>query len=241
MKPMMLRRVLRRVLPQPLSLRIRREWLGRRVGSGKGYFEDDVRLLKTYVKPTDVCWDIGANTGTYTLHLSRLASRVFAFEPVPHNLEILHDVKRRAHLENVVISRLALSDGVGRARMTVPVEGFYGGFYLARLDAGGELDIETSTIDALIASGIPEPDFIKCDVEGAESRVLAGARQLIARRHPIWLLETFADDVVERLRALGYAAYVRDEHNELVEVDTRAHERNYWFFPAPQATREGQA
>jgi len=26
--------------------------------------------------------------------------------------------------------------------MTVPVHGFYGGFYLARLDAEGELDVE---------------------------------------------------------------------------------------------------
>jgi FkbM family methyltransferase len=185
---MILRRAMRHLLPQAVSLRLRREWLGRRVGAGKGHFEDDVRLLKTYVNPADVCWDIGANTGTYTLHLSRLASKVFAFEPVPHNLDILQDVKRRAQLENVVISRLALSDRVGRGTMTIPVDGFYGGFYLARLDAAGELEIETSTIDALIASGVPEPDFIKCDVEGAESRVLDGARALIARRRHIWLL-----------------------------------------------------
>jgi hypothetical protein len=26
---------------------------------------------------------------------------------------------------------------------------------------------------------------------------------------------------------------VRDDDNRLVEVKTRVHERNYWFFPAP--------
>jgi FkbM family methyltransferase len=223
--------MMRRLLPQAASLRLRREWLGRRVAAGKGYFENDVALLRTYVNQTDVCWDIGANVGTYTLHLSRLASRVFAFEPVPHNVDTLRDVKRRARLENVVISQLALSDHVGRARMAIPVDGFYGGFYLAQLDAAGELDVEVSTIDALIASGVPEPDFIKCDVEGAESRVIDGARELLGRRRPIWLLETFQDDVVERLRSLGYAAHVRDDGNRLVEVTTRVHERNYWFFP----------
>jgi FkbM family methyltransferase len=152
-----------------VPLWLRRQWLGRRVGAGKGHFEDDVPLLRDHVHRTDICWDIGANNGTYARHLSRLAAKVFAFEPVPHTLGIPQDVTRRAGLTNVVISQLALSDRVGRAKMTVPVESFYGGSYLARLEEDGELDVEMSTIDALIPSGVPEPDFIKCDVEGAET------------------------------------------------------------------------
>jgi FkbM family methyltransferase len=222
---------MRRTLPKSLSLRLRREWLSRRIAAGKAHFEDDVPLLSLYVKPTDVSWDIGANSGTYTLHLSRLTSQVFAFEPIPHNVDILRDVVRRADLRNVTISRIALSDRVGHARMTVPVNGFYGGFYLAQLADHGELDVELSTVDTLIAAGVPEPDFIKCDVEGAELRVLAGARTLIARRHPVWLLETFENDAVDLLRSWGYSAFVRDEQNRLVEVKARVHERNYWFFP----------
>jgi FkbM family methyltransferase len=234
MNQMILRRLMRRALPKAISLRLRREWLGRRIAAGKGHFEDDIPLLKTYLKPTGTSWDIGANAGMYTLHLSRLTSRVFAFEPVPHNIDILRDVVRRAKLANVSISRLALSDRVGRASMTIPVNGFYGGFYLAQLADHGELDVELSTVDTLIAAGVPEPDFIKCDVEGAELRVLAGARGLIARRHPVWLLETFENEPVDLLRASGYSAFVRDEHNRLVEVNARVHERNYWFFPVGQ-------
>jgi FkbM family methyltransferase len=229
---MIARRLLRRLLPKPVALRLRREWLSRQVASGEGrHFEDDIPLLKTFVKPTDICWDIGANAGTYTLHLSRLAAQVFAFEPVPHSLDVLRDVTRRARLTNVVSRSLALSDKVGRAKMAVPVEGFYGGFYIASFDAAGALDVETSTIDALIAQGVPEPDFIKCDVEGAEDLVLDGARALIERRHPIWLLETFRDDIVTRMRWLGYRAHSRDSSNRLVEVTSRVPERNYWFLP----------
>jgi FkbM family methyltransferase len=232
MGEMIVRRVMRNLLPRRVSLRLRREWLGRRLAAGKGHFEDDVPLLRRYVKPTDVCWDIGANIGMYTLHLSRLAAQVFAFEPVPHSADTLRDVKKRARLDNVVINQIALSDHVGRARMAVPIDGFYGGFYLARFDAGGEYDVQVSTIDALIASGMPEPDFIKCDVEGAELLVLAGATQLLARRRPIWLLETFDDMVLDRVQSFGYSAHVRDADNRLVEARTRVHERNYWFFPA---------
>jgi len=227
--------MMRRLLPRAVSLRIRREWLSRQISSGKGHFEDDIPLLAQFVKPSDVCWDIGANTGTYTLHLSRLASTVLAFEPVPHNFDILQDVVKRAGLANVVARRIALSDTVGRAAMRVPTEGFYGGFYLARFDEIGDVDVETTTIDALIAEGAPEPDFIKSDVEGAERLVLAGARSLIARRPPIWLLETFEDGIVELVRSFGYSAYSRDQDNRLVEVTTRVRERNYWFLP----TREG--
>jgi FkbM family methyltransferase len=225
------RRAMRRLLPQPLALRLRREWLSRRIAAGKGHVENDIPLLRHYVKPTDICWDVGANSGIYALHLSRLAAKVFAFEPVPHNFQILQEVTARAHLDNVVTRQLALSDTVGRSRMAVPVEGFYGGFYLAGFDDDGPLEVATSTIDALIADGVPEPDFIKCDVEGAEGLVIAGARQLLARRRPSWLLETFRDDIVPLMRSLGYSAHTRDADNRLVEVSARVHERNYWFFP----------
>lgn len=229
---MIARRLLRRLLPQRLALRARREWLARQIAAGKGpHFEDDIPLLKTFVKPTDVCWDIGANAGTYTLHLSRLAAQVFAFEPVPHSFEILRDVTKLAQLTNVAPRSVALSDKVGRARMTIPVDGFYGGFYLAGFDAAGPLDVATSTVDALIAEGVPEPDFVKCDVEGAEDLVLDGAQAFLARRRPIWLLETFRDDIVSRMQSLGYIAHARDSRNRLVEVTSRVHERNYWFLP----------
>ena len=228
---MFLRRWMRRLLPERVSLWLRRQWLGRRVGAGKGHFEDDVPLLKDHVQQTDVCWDIGANTGTYTLHLSRLAAKVFAFEPVPHNLGILQDVKRRAGLTNVVINQLA-SRSRRQRQMTVPLTSTAG----TCREEDGELEVEMSTIDALIASGVPEPDFIKVDVEGAETRVIAGARELIARRHPIWLLETFEDEVVDLLRSLGYAAFVRNSDQQLIEIKKRVHERNYWFFPARSLT-----
>src|SRR6476469_4823234 len=219
MNRMVLRRLLRRALPKTVSLRLRREWLGRRIASGKGaHFEDDIVLLDEYLKPTDIAWDIGANSGTYALHLSRLASQVFAFEPVPHNADILADVKKRAKLRNLTISRLAISDRVGRARMTIPTTGFYGGFYLAQLADYGDLDVELSTVDALIAAGVPEPDLLKCDVEGAELQVLRGAKELIKRRHPVWLLETFENEPVDLLRRWGYSAFVRDERNQLVEI-----------------------
>ncbi len=233
---MILRRALRWVLPAPLALALRQEWLARRVVAEAGRLEGEIQVLPKFVRPTDVCWDIGANAGTYTLALSRLASRVLAFEPIPHNFEILETVKKRARLSNVSIQRLAIGDVEGSGRMTIPIDGFYGGYYLAALDDQGHLSVSLASIDGLIAKGLPQPDFIKCDVEGAETRVINGARSLIARHHPIWLLETFEDDVLALMHSLGYVAHVHVGNGQLERVQVRKPtHRNYLFLPAADA------
>jgi FkbM family methyltransferase len=206
------------------------------VVKGKGFKERDVELLPQLLKPTDICWDIGANAGTYTAPMARLVARVVAFEPVAHNFDILQSVLRLGRLTNVSARQIAISDSDGMARMTIPVDGFYGGYYMAALDDGGTLEVATATIDSLIAGGAPEPDFIKCDVEGAEARVVAGARALIARRHPIWLLETFDESVLPMMESLGYATYVHTEAGGLLKVAARTEARNYLFLPADRET-----
>jgi FkbM family methyltransferase len=229
---MIARRALRRVIPTPIALAVRREWVARRVAWDLEQLETDIALLPQYVRSTDVCWDIGASSGTYTVALSRLAARVLAFEPIPHSFDILERVTERAGLKNVSTARLAIADTNGPARMSVPSEGFYGGYYMAALDDRGTVPVTTASIDQLIALGWPEPDFIKCDVEGAEGRVLDGARSLIARRHPLWLLETFDDEMFPRARSLGYATYVNIGNGEMEPVQSRrVTERNYWLLP----------
>jgi FkbM family methyltransferase len=227
---MSVRRLMRRLLPPPVALAVRKEWLARRVASERGYREGDIELLPRFVGPTDVCWDIGASSGTYTVALSRLASKVVAFEPVPHSFEILEKVRTRARLTNVSTERLAISEGSGTARMDVPVDGFYGGFYLAALADHGSFEVPTASIDDLVARGYAEPDFIKCDVEGAERRVIDGARALIERRHPIWLLETFEDDIIPLAHSLGYRTYVNIGGGKVERVGARTRDRNYWLL-----------
>jgi FkbM family methyltransferase len=232
MKPWPGRRLLRVLLPKSLALRLRQEWLARHVARGTGYREGEIHLLPALVKRTDVCWDIGANIGTYTVALSQVAARILAFEPVPHNLATLRQVKRLAHLDNVEIRALAISNAAGRARLSVPTEGFYGGYYLASFDDRGELEVETASIDGLIAQGLPQPDFIKCDVEGAERLVIEGARQLLERRRPIWLLETFDPGVLPLMESFGYTAHVRTATGELAQVQQhQTQSRNYLFLP----------
>ena len=74
--------------------------------------------------------------------------------------------------------------------------------------------MRTISLDQEIDSGaLPEADSIKIDAEGAELRILQGARKLLARRHPTlsvethqWLpgFPTVREDCVRFLFELGY-------------------------------------
>jgi hypothetical protein len=78
-----------------------------------------------------------------------------------------------------------------------------------RLDEGGELVVEAVALDELIGSGsLPDPQYMKIDVEGAELRVLEGARQLLERSHPTIFMDTHGMEVHGQccrfLVSLGY-------------------------------------
>lgn len=231
MKPFWGRRILRALLPKRLALRARQEWLARQIAKGEGHLEGEIHLLPQLVGPEDICWDIGANAGMYTVALSKLASKVLAFEPEPHNCATLRQVIRLALLANVEVHQTALGDSKGRARFSVPVaQGFYGGFYMAAFHEQGELEVATDTIDSLIAQGFAEPDFIKCDVEGAELLVIQGATELLKRRRSIWLLEILDVGpsilILRAMESFGYAAHVRTPENTLLRVNEPSSERS---------------
>jgi hypothetical protein len=48
------------------------------------------------------------------------------------------------------------------------------------------------------------PTFIKCDVEGGELAVVEGARVMMARCKPAWLIETTSSAVFDLMEDFGY-------------------------------------
>jgi FkbM family methyltransferase len=153
------------------------------------------------VQRGDVVVEAGANQGYYTAlfsHLVGRSGRVHAFEPVPATFRVLAaNVARRRRFDNVVLNRCALSDADGEVIMHVPASD-PAQASLARHRAGSwdaEQEIythvcATATIDSYLrARGAPIPDFVKCDAEGAEMRILQGAAETLRRRPPLLHLE----------------------------------------------------
>lgn len=163
-------------------------WLGT-------YEHEQTDLIRRHVKPGMVAYDIGANAGYYTLLLSRLvgpSGRVYAFEPLPENLvNLTHHVSING-LANCKIVAAAVSDRTGMAGFRIAGSNSMGS--LAEGDAQ-QLRVPTISLDDLAANlGVPPPDFVKMDVEGAEGLVLSGASRLLAGRDCFWFVALHGEE-----------------------------------------------
>lgn len=210
-----------------------------------GTAECDIDALPQFISRGDIVFDIGANDGAYTIAMSKLvgpSGHVYAFEPIPHNLDILHTVIDRLGLCNVTVLPIALGDVACRLPMTVPTVGFGGGYSLARFANAGEAvhhEVECETIDSLIArKAVQVPSFLKCDVEGAESKVATGAANLIANHHPNWLMEAYQPWTFDVMHGFGYHSFVYEVHRTLEPVEQRlTNACNYYFLRDPLIPR----
>jgi FkbM family methyltransferase len=131
-----------------------------------------------------VLWDIGANVGLYSIYFAkRSGNRVFAFEPSVFNLELL---ARNIHRNeaNVCIVPLALFSVTKFDYLnltTTAHAGALSGFGVDYGGAGEKLDVafryqtQGISMDDMAKLGVPSPDHIKIDIDGAEHEVLAGA------------------------------------------------------------------
>jgi FkbM family methyltransferase len=139
-----------------------------------------------------VFWDIGANVGLYTCYAAKHRDcLVVAFEPSVFNLELL---ARNIHLntltERVTIFPLPLSSNTGAASMNLTTTDWggalstfgqeygYDGKALKKVFEFRTLGIRIDDVVSLLK--IPEPDFIKIDVDGIEHLVLAGGAQTLS-------------------------------------------------------------
>ena len=159
-------------------------WLG-------SYEAAKQKKITEFVRPGMVCWDVGANVGFYTLLFAELvgeAGRVFAFEPVPRNVELLRRHVEMNRYQNVRIFPCALGDFDGEARFDPGP-----GTTMGHMAAEGPLKVSCSKADTLLAAGeVEAPDLIKIDVEGAEGDVLLGACRALEHR-PIVFLATHGE------------------------------------------------
>lgn len=164
---------------------------------GSDHEIDEQITMRRFVRAGDVAYDIGANVGLHTALLSRLVGPrglVVAFEP---NLMILPSLTKTVQsMPNAVLLPLAVSDRGGESTLYV-AEGMSEVASLANWTDGAfgnvsETVCQERRIDDLVKSrAIPLPQFVKCDVEGAELRAFRGAAETLDRAEaPIVLFES---------------------------------------------------
>jgi FkbM family methyltransferase len=154
--------------------------------------ERELRLVACFADPLRPAFDIGTHFGVWSAAMVPHFSAVHAFEAMPRLAAIL----RRGHRGGrVIVHEVAVSNRAGRTTLRTPVAGWGRSTVepLNRLsglrDEDGavrEFEVPTARLDDM---NLPDPAFIKIDVEGHELAVLEGARSLLARARPVLVVE----------------------------------------------------
>ena len=160
------------------------------------YEAEEQNVMRSIVRSGSVAFDIGANIGLHTVLLSKLVGErgtVYAFEPNPALVLTLS--RTIGGLGNATLFPVALSDQLLAATLFVPEDHSMASltdWTKGRVEGKAhEVMCKTCRIDDLIdCAAITQPDFIKCDVEGAELKVFQGGSRTLDRVDaPIILFE----------------------------------------------------
>jgi len=131
---------------------------------------------------------------------------VYAFEPVPENIQRLLQIMVKNNIKNCTLLPYAVSDKQGITK-----------FFLNDTSSHSSL-IQGNKIHSIIVNTITldeftyknrRPKLIKVDVEGAEYLVLKGACNLLSDKNaPLWIIEIHDENndrlIIELLRLYGY-------------------------------------
>jgi len=220
---------------------IRRAYSLYQITHNRYYREPEMAVISSLVSNGDVVFDIGANVGVYTYELSRAvgtSGSVHSFEPVAENYDILTALIRKARLSNVSAHQLAIGATVTESEILIPDMGDFTGYYWAHIRKPGEVgrteSVKVGTLDDLCRTRmIGRPDFIKCDVEGAELPVILGSQETIRSHRPGWLIEVSREtsgQVFKVFRDFGYRTFVLEKRFR--ETDTYLDKQfsNYVFL-----------
>jgi FkbM family methyltransferase len=174
-----------------------------RVLAVAGEWEPHVtRAFLRSLRPGDVCLDVGAHVGYYTLLASKAVGRhghVYAFEPAPGVYRVLSRNLERSGVANVTALNVAAGASEGSA---VLYEGPGGGSgnsslsprlletpHMGRAEQYTPVEVEVRPVDALVPPDMfSRVRMIKVDVEGYEVEAICGLEDILAEGAPVSLI-----------------------------------------------------
>jgi FkbM family methyltransferase len=218
-------------------------------------------LLKKLVKPGMVAFDVGANIGDYSIVLSRLVGNsgtVHAFEPASSTFAKLEKRLKQSKCNNVFAHQKAtFSANIPISFNQFPedfsVWNSIGKPEMLNPNGSGEYVpiIKTETVDGITLDSfcqehrIEKIDYLKIDVEGAESDTLEGAIELLSKQKVGYIqfeisqkmlegLDRTANATFDILRKHGYECHRITIDGFIGEeaIDSNSFYENYIAFPA---------
>ena len=210
-------------------------------GLGGCYEKLSMELWITLSSQSEVVFDVGANTGVYSLVTKSLnrKAKVYAFEPVHRVFEKLLENNALNNYDIICIGE-AVSDVTGTATIyDTPTEHTYAVTVGKNLNDPGvkviPTSIKTVRLDEFMeSSGIERLDLMKIDVETHEAEVLAGLGKYLKLYKPAILIEILNDEVgkdVEKVLAPhGYLYFNIDDEKGLLRQTDKITKSDNWNY-----------
>lgn len=219
-------------------------------------------LVQKLIKPRMTVFDVGANQGDYSLILSQLVGyfgHVYAFEPTRNIFQQIVDKIEKYGIKNIS----AFQKAVYSENTTLELNKFPDDYAawnslgkpVMKDRQGNPLDappiVATEIVEAISLDdfcqqqGIEEIDFLKVDVEGAESYVFQGCQNLLKNQKIGYIQFEVSKNMLEGLNKTaketfsilinnGYECHSINNDGEIGELvtDSDAYYANYIAFPS---------
>lgn len=192
-------------------------------------------LFGKSIKPGDTVIDIGAHIGTYTLIAAQKVGpmgKVYAFEPLPKNFELLKKNVEVNGYKNVVLINKAVSNKNGTSKLFLSNEDNFGDQRIyASKDNRKFLTIKTITLDNFFKDKTKQIQIIKMDIQGSEVLALTGATKILKQNKHLKLFTELwpkalkesgssATKYLNLLKKNGLNLYEIDSQNEKIRKVT---------------------
>jgi FkbM family methyltransferase len=165
-------------------------------GSGE---RQGLKLVRDHLGPGMTFYDVGANIGIFSMMAARIvgsSGQVVAIEADPDIAERLREHAKRNSFPWVCVEQKAAwreSGTVMFERVDAAVSPDRGVGHIVDSKNERVVSLDAIALDDCSRTYRP-PDFIKCDVEGAEGEVFRGARRLLAEHRPRVLCEIHSEN-----------------------------------------------
>tara|TARA_B100000282_G_C31713471_1_gene482321 strand:- start:11 stop:766 length:756 start_codon:yes stop_codon:yes gene_type:complete len=214
--------------------------------------EQEINLVKKFIKSGTDSIDVGVYRGVYSYEMSKYSEKVHSFEPNPIIFKYINKNLKK-FIKNIHLYNFALSNQNKTINLKIPIrnsnsnkEIFEEYYEMGKATIHNEnnfenyenFEIQTKKIDELNFDN--KISFIKIDVEGHELEVIEGAKNTIKRDKPILLVEIEKQytkkevaESINFINSLGYKSYFfnKKDLKSTTELNNLDLFNNFIFFP----------
>ncbi len=196
---------------------------------GKYVLEDLTNFISKYLKNDSIVFDIGANSGFFSLFSSLIAKggSIHAFEPAPRPYQNFSQSVKINNIKNIKVNNVCVGAKKGRVEFYVASHSDVSSLKVTPYQKKNKtILIEMITLEEYCkVNTVRKLDLIKIDVEGGERDILFSSKNILRKFKPLLVVEFsnltaqvfdyHPNEVYDFLVKLGYNIYTY-ENKELV-------------------------